>query len=130
MKLGLVLACALCGAPARAGGPQFSAALLRQDLAYLDRSLHEMPADLAHSADVAQLEHAIHDMDASLGASPPLDRDGAWRMFATLNPLLGDGHLAFVRDLGGVKGQPPPADRLAYWAMGTRADGDSAAAIE
>ena len=93
MKLGLVLACALCGAPARAGGPQFSAALLRQDLAYLDRSLHEMPADLAHSADVAQLEHAIHDMDASLGASPPLDRDGAWRMFATLNPLLGDGHL-------------------------------------
>jgi hypothetical protein len=66
---------------------------LRADLAQLDRALHDMPADLAHSADVPRLERAIHDMDAALANSPPLDRDAAWRLFATLNPLLADGHL-------------------------------------
>jgi prepilin-type N-terminal cleavage/methylation domain-containing protein len=46
------------------------------------------------------------------------------------NHLLGDGHVTFLRNISGVKGQPAPADRLAYWALGTRADGDSVAAIE
>ncbi|MDB5312120.1 MAG: putative major pilin subunit [Gemmataceae bacterium] len=46
------------------------------------------------------------------------------------NHLMGDGHVVFLRNIGGVKGQPPTADRLAYWALGTRADGDSTAAIE
>jgi prepilin-type N-terminal cleavage/methylation domain-containing protein/prepilin-type processing-associated H-X9-DG protein len=46
------------------------------------------------------------------------------------NILFGDGSVRFMRNISGVKGAPPPADRLASWAMGTRADGDSTAAIE
>jgi prepilin-type N-terminal cleavage/methylation domain-containing protein/prepilin-type processing-associated H-X9-DG protein len=46
------------------------------------------------------------------------------------NILFGDGSVRFVRNISGFKGSPPPADRLASWAMGTRADGDSTAAIE
>ena len=40
------------------------------------------------------------------------------------NHVFGDGSVRFIRNPGGVKGSPPPADRLAYWALGTRADGD------
>jgi len=47
-----------------------------------------------------------------------------------VNVLFGDGHVGFVRNLGGVKGSPPPADRLAFWAMGTRADGDDPSYLE
>src|SRR5262245_10349353 len=46
------------------------------------------------------------------------------------NHLMGDGHVIFLRNIGGMKGSPATADRLAYWALGTRADGDSTAAIE
>jgi len=46
------------------------------------------------------------------------------------NHLFGDGHVAFIRNLGGVKGSPPPTDRLAYWAMGTRGDGDDPSLLE
>ncbi len=46
------------------------------------------------------------------------------------NDLFGDGSVRFLRNLGGVKGQPPPPDRLAYWAVGTRADGDLTNAID
>ena len=47
-----------------------------------------------------------------------------------VNVLFGDGHVGFVRNVGGVKGSPPPADRLAFWAMGTRADGDDPSYLE
>lgn len=40
--------------------------------------------------------------------------------------LFGDGSVRFLRNRGGVKGSPPPPDRLFYWAMGTKADGDFA----
>ncbi|MBA3655701.1 MAG: DUF1559 domain-containing protein, partial [Actinobacteria bacterium] len=40
------------------------------------------------------------------------------------NHVFGDGSVRFIRSPGGVKGSPPPPDRLAYWAVGTRADGD------
>src|SRR3954463_10663591 len=90
---GLVLACALLGPAARADGPQFSAAQLREDLAYLERALHEMPADLAHSTDVRRVGLAIRELDVALAGSAARDRDAAWRLFATLNPLLADGHL-------------------------------------
>src|SRR5262245_32391437 len=77
---------------ARAAPPAtFTASELRADLVQLVRALHDMPPDLARSADVVQLERATGDIDAQL--TGPLDRDGAWRLFATLNPLLGDGHL-------------------------------------
>jgi prepilin-type processing-associated H-X9-DG protein len=47
-----------------------------------------------------------------------------------VNVLFADGHVAFVRNVGGFKGSPPPADRLAFWAMGTRADGDDPSYLE
>ena len=46
------------------------------------------------------------------------------------NHLYGDGSVRFLRNISGAKGSPAPADRLAYWATGTRADGDSTAVIE
>jgi prepilin-type N-terminal cleavage/methylation domain-containing protein/prepilin-type processing-associated H-X9-DG protein len=46
------------------------------------------------------------------------------------NHLYGDGSVRFLKDITGVKGSPPTADRQAYWATGTRADGDSTVAIE
>ena len=46
------------------------------------------------------------------------------------NHLFGDGSVRFLRNISGVKGSPPSADRTAFWALGTRADGDSRAAIE
>ena len=46
------------------------------------------------------------------------------------NHLYGDGSVRFLRNIGGAKGVSPTADRLAFWATGTRADGDSTAAIE
>lgn len=42
------------------------------------------------------------------------------------NHVFGDGSVRFIRNPGGVIGSPPPPDRLAYWAMGTKADGDLA----
>ena len=46
------------------------------------------------------------------------------------NHLYGDGSVRFLRNIGGVKGVAPTADRKAYWATGTRADGDFTAVIE
>ena len=46
------------------------------------------------------------------------------------NHLYADGSVRFLRNISGVKGSPPTADRLAFWATGTRADGDFTAAIE
>ena len=46
------------------------------------------------------------------------------------NHLFGDGSVRFLRNISGVKGSPLTADRVAFWAMGTRADGDSIAGIE
>ena len=46
------------------------------------------------------------------------------------NHLLGDGSVRFVRNITGVKGSPPTADRVGFWALGTRADGDSIAGVE
>jgi hypothetical protein len=93
MRSALAFALVLAASARAANPPTFTAAELRADLVEINRAVHEMPADLAHSADVPQLEHAIRDMDAGLANSPPLDRDAAWRLFATLNPVLADGHL-------------------------------------
>lgn len=91
MRSLLVLLTMFASAAQAAGPATFTPTELRADLAQLVRALHEMPPDLARTADVAQLERAVRDIDAQLTA--PLDRDAAWRLFATLNPLLADGHL-------------------------------------
>ncbi len=49
---------------------------------------------------------------------------------AGANHLYGDGSVRFLRNVSGRKGYSAPADRLAYWATGTRADGDFTQAIE
>ena len=46
------------------------------------------------------------------------------------NFVFGDGSVHFLRNISGGKSSSPPPDRLASWAVGTRADGDSTAAIE
>jgi hypothetical protein len=93
-KLSTVLACVvLSGACAARPGPQFTAAQVRDDLAALDRALHDMPPDLGRTISSDQLARAVQDLDETLASSPPLDRDAAWRLLARLNPLLADGHL-------------------------------------
>ena len=90
--LAVLLACA-----ARAGGPAFapptfSAEQLRVDVDALAKALRDMPPDLAHTADPAKVWEALVELRKQIGAAP-LDRDAVWRLFATINPLLGDGHL-------------------------------------
>jgi prepilin-type N-terminal cleavage/methylation domain-containing protein/prepilin-type processing-associated H-X9-DG protein len=46
------------------------------------------------------------------------------------NLLFGDGSVRFMSNIAGVKGATETADRRAFWAMGTRADGDSTSALE
>jgi len=91
-----------------AGGaaePTFTADQLRSDLREVRTALFQMPADLSHSTDPRAVERAIDALDERLKDSPPLTRDGAWRVFATLNPLLADGHLlvGFVDWRGDVR---------------------------
>jgi hypothetical protein len=89
------MAALCCAAACAADGaaPTFTSAQLRADLKEIQRALHEMPADLARSADVAALERAFRDLEGKLERAAPLDRDEAWRLFAQLNPILADGHL-------------------------------------
>lgn len=74
-------------------GPRFDAPQLRADLQEIRRALFDMPADLSHSTDPRALDRALDELDGKLKGSAPLTRDEAWRTFATLNPLLADGHL-------------------------------------
>lgn len=76
-----------------AAEPTFNSDQLRADLQAIRNALFEMPADLSHSVDAGDLETAIRRLDGNLAGSPPVTRDEAWRAFATLNPLLADGHL-------------------------------------
>lgn len=92
-RAALVVAAMVASTSAAADGPMFTAPQLREDLAQLERALHEMPPDLARSADLPALNETIRALDQRLTTAPPLDRDAVWRMFATLNPLLADGHL-------------------------------------
>ncbi len=49
---------------------------------------------------------------------------------AGANHVFGDGSVRYLTNIPGVKGTPPTAQRLAFWAMGTRADGDLTDALE
>lgn len=83
----------------------FTAEQLRSDLQEIRKALFEMPADLTHSTNPRALERAIGKLHDQLKDSAPLTRDEAWRLFATLNPLLADGHLfvGFVDWRGDVR---------------------------
>jgi len=83
----------LCIAQAAAAAPPtFTPEQLRADLAALATALRDMPPDLAHTTDPKKVTDALGELERQIGTTP-LDRDAAWRLFATLNPLLGDGHL-------------------------------------
>ncbi len=90
--LAVLLACvARAGDPAIAP-PTFTARQLSADVDALAMALRDMPPDLAHTADPAKVTEALVELRKQIGATP-LDRDAVWRLFATMNPLLGDGHL-------------------------------------
>ncbi len=69
----------------------FSPQELRQDLAFMETSIRSTHPDLGHSANVTQLHRELHRIDQKL--DHPLTRGDAWMAFATLNPILADGHL-------------------------------------
>jgi hypothetical protein len=104
LRLASVLAAA-CIAQAAPPPPAFTRAQLRADLVELKRALNEMPPDLYRTADRERLDGQFRDIESAIEKSPPLDRDAAWRLFATLNPLLADGHLfvGFVDWRGDVR---------------------------
>jgi hypothetical protein len=97
---------------------------LREDLSQLERALHEMPPDLARSADLPALEGAMRALDVRLATVPPLDRDEVWRLFATLNPLLADGHtfIGFVDWRGEVRAHLAAGGRLFPYEMKVTTD--------
>jgi hypothetical protein len=74
-----------------AAQPRFSAPQLRQDLAALGAAIRDTPPYPAHSIDTAALARAMDALERQLDR--PMTRDEAWAVFATLNPLLADGHL-------------------------------------
>ena len=71
---------------------RFTPAQLHEDLQALEKALRDMPPELAHGADPQQVWEKLHELDLQIGTAA-LDRDATWRLFATVNPLLGDGHL-------------------------------------
>src|SRR4026207_1666431 len=73
--------------------PAFTREQLRADRVDLKRALNVMPPDLYRTASREQLERQFQDIESAIDKSPPLDRDAVWRLFATLNPILADGHL-------------------------------------
>lgn len=85
--------CALGAAPAFSGAAEaeFSPEQLRQDLAFIESEIRKNHPDLSHSTDEAELARAVRALHQDL--TTPVTRDGAWRKFATLNPVLADGHL-------------------------------------
>jgi hypothetical protein len=72
--------------------PTFSPAQLRADVDALATALRDMPPDLAHTTDPKKVADALRELEQQIGTTP-LDRDATWRLFATINPLLADGHL-------------------------------------
>lgn len=125
----IAILASLTGGEARADAlpappPIFTSAQMRADLAQLRQALWEMPADLAHSVEPAKLDAALNTLDAKLEKSVPLTRDGAWREFATLNPLLADGHLfvGFTDWRGDVRAHLASGGTLFPWQIDVSPD--------
>jgi hypothetical protein len=92
-RIGTLAAVAACAMHAAfAAPPTFTPEHLRADLAALTTALRDMPPDLAHTADPEKVTESLGIVARQIGTAS-LDRDAVWRLFATLNPVLGDGHL-------------------------------------
>ncbi len=64
---------------------------LREDLRTMQGTILRTHPQPEHSVDPVVMERAFADVRAALDR--PMNRDEAWRVFATLNPVLADGHL-------------------------------------
>jgi hypothetical protein len=89
----LVLGARTLSACAAVATPVFTKDQLREDFAALERILEDMPPDLAFTTDLAALATEKRRIIAQLESVEALTRDQAWQLFATLNPVLRDGHL-------------------------------------
>ena len=69
----------------------FTPEQLHQDLAVIESSIRATHPDIGHSAGGPELDRMWRRLAQQL--SRPLSRDAAWRTFATVNPVLADGHL-------------------------------------
>ena len=88
-------------AHAQADAPQtFSPQQLREDLSALESAIERTHPDIGHSVDAATLARALGEVKARL--DHPMTRDEAWTVFAALNPVLADGHLAITFPGGAV----------------------------
>lgn len=70
---------------------RYPATQLLEDLTTLETAIRTTHPDLQHSTDEAEFARAMRSLRARLDR--PMTRDEAWQAFATLNPLLADGHL-------------------------------------
>ncbi len=75
-------------------GPRIAPAALRADFDAWLTGLRDMNPDLARRADPAAIEREAARIRAQL--NEPLTRRQAWLTFATLNPLLNDGHAGIL----------------------------------
>lgn len=70
---------------------RYTAAQLREDLVTLESSIRSTHPDLQHSTEEPAFAQALRSVRERLDR--PMTRDEAWQTFATLNPVLADGHL-------------------------------------
>jgi len=63
---------------------------LRQDLAVIGKTMKDSHPDISFSVAPVELDAAMHRISGELDHA--MTRDEAWRVFATLNPLLADAH--------------------------------------
>jgi Peptidase family S41 len=86
----LIFVLTLATLPADSSEAFFPPGELREDLATLEKAIYDTHPDIAHSVVDADLARSLRDIDHKLVT--PMDRDETWRLLATLNPLLADGH--------------------------------------
>lgn len=81
-----------CTAPLHAvTADRYTPQQLRADIDALQAGIAATHPQPSHSVDPTQLQLAMDGLRRRI--SGDLDRDGAWREFSLLNPLLADGHL-------------------------------------
>ncbi len=83
--------CALLACQISAQEARFSPEQLREDAAFIRKEVVEQHPDLDHSVDAEEFSKALDKLEKNL--NEPMTRDDAWKAFATLNPILADGHL-------------------------------------
>lgn len=68
----------------------YSPAQLQQDLAVIGKTMKDSHPNIAFTVAPAALDAAMKEVSQQL--DHPMTRDEAWRVFATLNPVLADAH--------------------------------------